>query len=264
MVHEVGYMESTHRPEAKSMKLDIVMWTKNSSKLLPVVLSRIEQVIPESNIHEKRIIDDWSSDDTLDVAKDHGWSVMLNYGRGVNAAIKTAFSTIQTEYFASFEHDVIVSKDWWQKIPRWVLSGKYEVAQGIRYSTNRVFHEIDVFANERQKIVSLDNTFYHTKAITVSKGSPDATRIRWFVDRSVISEHVKPKSTLKVMQHDYRIHVACHSTEVYRSFRIALTSPLVSLIASWKRKCPLITLVYPLDRIMILAANLKGKIASMC
>jgi hypothetical protein len=34
-------------------KVDLVMWTKNSAKLLPVVLRRIDQVIPKRVIGKK-------------------------------------------------------------------------------------------------------------------------------------------------------------------------------------------------------------------
>jgi hypothetical protein len=43
-------------------KIDILMWTKNAGKIFPLVLSRIEEVIPKDYICHKMIIDDSSTD----------------------------------------------------------------------------------------------------------------------------------------------------------------------------------------------------------
>ena len=50
-------------------KVDLVMWTKNSSEFLPVVLRRIEGVIPSEVVGKKIIIDDNSTDNTVKIAR---------------------------------------------------------------------------------------------------------------------------------------------------------------------------------------------------
>ena len=50
-------------------KVDAVMWTKNSEKFLPLVLTRIEEVIPSDVIFNRIIIDDHSTDNTIEIAK---------------------------------------------------------------------------------------------------------------------------------------------------------------------------------------------------
>jgi glycosyltransferase involved in cell wall biosynthesis len=59
-------------------KVDVVMWTFNSAKFLPIVLPRIEKVIPKEAIVNKIIIDDHSKDNTVEVAKRLGWKVYYN------------------------------------------------------------------------------------------------------------------------------------------------------------------------------------------
>jgi len=65
------------------LKVDLIMWTHNSEKNLPAVLKRIEEVIPPQNISRKIISDDHSKDRTREIAKDFGWEVHINKGRGL-------------------------------------------------------------------------------------------------------------------------------------------------------------------------------------
>ena len=92
-------------------KFDLVMWTKNSAKFLPVVLRRIEQVVPKRVIENKIIVDDHSTDNTVEVAEKFGWKVYPNVGNGFFDAVDTALSYVSTELFISFEHDIILAKD---------------------------------------------------------------------------------------------------------------------------------------------------------
>ena len=47
------------------MKVDLCMWTKNGAKTLPIVLERINKVIPKEQVGEKYIVDDRSRDSTI-------------------------------------------------------------------------------------------------------------------------------------------------------------------------------------------------------
>jgi len=55
--------------------VDLVMWTKNGEAFLPEVLTRIEKVIPHENICHKILVDDQSTDRTVEIAEDFNWSI---------------------------------------------------------------------------------------------------------------------------------------------------------------------------------------------
>lgn len=56
---------------------------KNGEKFLPKVLKRIDEVIPIEFVSERIMVDDHSKDNTEKVAKDFGWMVYRNRGRGL-------------------------------------------------------------------------------------------------------------------------------------------------------------------------------------
>jgi glycosyltransferase involved in cell wall biosynthesis len=100
-------------------EVDLVMWTKNSAKFLPSVLTRIKEVIPSEAIVNKIIIDDHSTDNTVEIAKRLEWTVHANHGNGIYDAVETALKYVTADFFISIEHDVILSKDCgkkWQNI----------------------------------------------------------------------------------------------------------------------------------------------------
>jgi glycosyltransferase involved in cell wall biosynthesis len=99
---------------------------------LPIVLPQIEKVIPFVAIHKKFIVDDFSTDSTVQVAENLGWKVFCNKKKGLTNAQNLALSLVETDYYAVFEHDVFLSAKWFPAIPSLVLSGKYGIAQGIR------------------------------------------------------------------------------------------------------------------------------------
>jgi hypothetical protein len=62
-------------------KVDLVMWTKNGTEYLPIVLKPIDEIIPHENVCHKILVDDNSSDNTAKIAKDFNWTVYQNpYG----------------------------------------------------------------------------------------------------------------------------------------------------------------------------------------
>ncbi len=50
-------------------KVDLVMWAKNGASCLPEVLSRIDRVIPHENMCHKILVDDHSTDRTVEIAR---------------------------------------------------------------------------------------------------------------------------------------------------------------------------------------------------
>lgn len=110
------------------------MWTKNGSETLPLVLKRISEVIPSKFVNKRVIVDDHSSDNTREIAQTFGWTVVFNEGNGISDGANTALAHVETEYFCSFEQDLLLSSDWWSKIPS-MLGSKVVVASGMRFAS---------------------------------------------------------------------------------------------------------------------------------
>jgi len=83
------------------------MWTKNGANTLPSVLKRINEVIPGEFVGQKIIVDDKSTDNTREIAKTFGWTVVFNEGTGISDGVNTALKHVSSEYFISFEQDLL-------------------------------------------------------------------------------------------------------------------------------------------------------------
>jgi glycosyltransferase involved in cell wall biosynthesis len=115
-------------------KVDLVMWTKNGAQTLPAVLKRISLVIPAEFVGKKIIVDDASTDETTRIAKSFGWQVVPNRGTGISDGANTALQQVTLDYFVSFEQDLLLAQDWWQKITPLMKDPKVAVASGMRFA----------------------------------------------------------------------------------------------------------------------------------
>jgi glycosyltransferase involved in cell wall biosynthesis len=221
------------------------MCTHNSEKFLPIVLPQIEKVIPRDSINKRFIIDDFSIDKTKEVAESLGWPVYHNHKQGLVNAQRLAVSLVETDFYASFEHDLFLTKDWFPKIPSLVLSGKYEVAQGIRVRDVSGFREADFYDynHRRFTIPSEDNTFY--------KKDRSWALEKYFVDNSVCSGHLRG-SVLACLRHDYFINLMFCRPYLFRLLRCLVNSPYLSLKIFSQTKNKSVLLYYPLERLFIL------------
>jgi glycosyltransferase involved in cell wall biosynthesis len=186
-------------------KFDLVMLTKNSAKLLPVVLRRIDQVIPKRVIGKKIVIDDHSIENTVEIAEKFGWTVHPNQGSGLFDAFDTALSYVSTDFFISFEHDIILAKDWWTKISKYTQDDTMAVVQGVRVYTHPVLRKLSEFMINRKDYgftnFSMDNNIYRTKLlrkfkIHIYSGYLDTAHFlrkngfKWVSDINVVSGHI--------------------------------------------------------------------------
>jgi glycosyltransferase involved in cell wall biosynthesis len=248
-------------------RIDLVMWTHNSEKTLAEVLQRIQEVIPSQYINRKIITDDYSKDRTREIAKDFGWEVHLNNGSGLNDNTKTAISLVSAPIFCSFEHDIILARDWWQKLSKLIKDPSVVVAQGTRVSTNSTFRMLDDYINKRGDISheTLDNCIAKTEIVRKfgynEVGTPPklkAERLKWIVEQTVTSDHIR-ESTWENIKHDFRMQSLVPVTSKQRLlfFRILLTSLIRSTYVAYKTNCPMLLLLYPLDRLAIFLASFK-------
>jgi glycosyltransferase involved in cell wall biosynthesis len=263
------------------------MWTKNGERFLPEVLKRIDDVIPLENVNKKILVDDHSVDKTTEIAKDFGWSVYKNPKGGIPYGANEALKHVTTPFFISFEQDLLLAKNWWEKIPKHMENSMVVCAQGIRVSTNITLRKLEEYAYARKskgkfQYVSMDNNIFRTKVIREIGGFPTAcpgctdtilmkriiyeTPYKWIIDKSVISLHIRP-SIKREIQHQYKSALLCSSTPYcweqptpLRAYiRMLATSPLSGLRITLRKSEPNIFWAYPTLRFMALKAFLDKK-----
>ncbi len=244
----------------------MIMWTYNSEKLLPSVLQRISEVIPANCIHRKIISDDHSTDQTVKIAKDFGWEVHVNKGRGLQANKQTALSLVSTPIFAGFEHDVILNREWWTKASACMNDPHVGVVQGIRLSTEPRLRKLDAYEYQRRPDKrSVDNNLCRTSVVRKfgfdESGSPRRMAkdgYRWVVMPDVVSDHITRGSLLETIQHDMRIHMlslpSYTRSEKIGCFKIFLHSPIRALDVARRTRVYSMLLFYPIDRLAIFSA----------
>lgn len=220
------------------MKVDLVMWTKNGEEHLAEVLERIDNVIPCEHVHRKILVDDGSTDKTVEIAKSFGWETYLNPKGGISSGANEALSHVDCDYFASFEQDLLLAREWWQKIPPYLSDSKVAIASGIRICKGsafglETFSKVEEFAFERYRKgqdtggfdldkflygKTIDNTIYKTAVMRKLGGFPklEATAgvdnllayqvhlagYKWIVDYSVRSDHLR-KSFREELNHRF-------------------------------------------------------------
>ncbi len=207
--------------------IDLVMWTKNGAKTLPMVLKRINQVIPPKSVGQRLIVDDASNDNTVQIAEAHGWRVLANEGSGISDGANTALNYVKTECFISFEQDLLLAKDWWRSLLHYLEDSKVAVASGMRFASKpNGVRELQKYVAKKyrgekqlsswlrsRKMASftlgktLDNTIYRTQVMREIGGFPKlktnagvdtilAYKIEragydWVVDYAVQSVHLR-------------------------------------------------------------------------
>lgn len=249
-------------------KIDLVIWTFNSEKLLPTVLQRINEVIPAECVNRKIITDDHSIDRTVEIAKQYGWEAHANKGRGLQANKQTALGLISTPFFASFEHDVLLSRDWWRRVSEAMKNPHVGVVQGIRLSTEPRLRKLDSYEYARRADKrSVDNNLFRTDVAkeygiceSASPGRMAPAGYQWVVLTDVVSDHITRANLPETIQHDLRIHMLSLSSytlaEKTNCLRLALTSPIRALAVVRSTKCFSLLLFYPIDRLAIFSAYL--------
>jgi len=229
-----------------SEKIDLAMWTLNGKKTLAPVLERIEQVIPTKIVGQRFIVDDGSTDDTVKTAESHGWTVLRNEGKGISDGANTALKHVETEFFCSFEQDMLLSPDWWKKVSRHLHKPKVAAVSGMRFypRTNPISCvELNTYLNEKkvngENPLSLraakgqigvgrtiDNTVYNTSVLRQLGGFPKLSEagidtvlawviktsgFDWLVDTSVHSLHLRP-SVRDALTHQFMYAAAFKET----------------------------------------------------
>lgn len=242
---------------------DVWMCTYNSAKLLPITLTRISQVIPPKAINRKFIVDDFSSDDTKEVAKELGWEVYANKKKGLYNARQYAFSLVETDYCASFEHDLYLSEKWFPRIPNFVINSGCDIAQGVRIRDAKGFKELDIYDNNHRVITSEDNTFYamipnRNKEILKGNVENGISLLKYHVDKSVCSSHLRG-NIMTCLRHGYYVYRRVNNERISAHAKCLMKSPILSLKVARETKGCSVIVLYPLERLMIISGALAAK-----
>ncbi len=278
-------------------KVDLVMWTKNGAETLPYVLRGIELAIPKKSVGNRIIVDDNSTDDTRPIAEQFRWQVIVNRGTGISDGANTALELVETEWFASFEQDVLLSSDWWPKIPAYLNQPRTAVASGLRFpSYPAELRRLEEYNAEwyRQRSTgtmefgadnygkTLDNTLYKTAAIRQLGGFPKppvpagidtilnriirSNNLRWAVDFTVRSLHIRT-GIRDELRHSFS-YAKCfdalsqietgNPAPLGNYYKRFLLSPGRGLEIALRTKSPGIVVVYPLLRL----TYVRGVLAS--
>ena len=276
--------------------IDLCMWVKNGARTLPVVLDRINSVIPVGVVNQRLIVDDGSRDDSVLIAKSRGWSVIANEGHGISDAANTALKHVESEFFCSFEQDLLLSPLWWDRVAPLVL-GKVDVAaaSGLRFlPINNFCASIEPYTLTRkgQENIenygkTLDNTVWNTSVLIGLGGFPKleyagldtylhclfaVKGYRWLVDYSVKSVHLH-EGFLSEFHHNYFYGLSLSElygkmiafssvgsdVGVYYFFRKFFVSPVAGLKMALAMGDSRLLFAYPAIRFAWALGYLKGR-----
>jgi glycosyltransferase involved in cell wall biosynthesis len=230
----------------------------NGAGTLPLVLKRINKVVPDKFVNKRLIVDDQSTDNTREIARSFGWNVVFNEGKGISDGANTALKHVDSEYFISFEQDLLLAYDWWNKIPPYLDNPKIAAASGMRFADKptgvrklqqyvakkyRGEAELASWLRARRMAAftlgkTLDNTIYKTRIIKDLGGFPKmqvnagvdtilAYTIRqagyhWIVDYNVQSTHLR-HGLRQELQHQHWYATQLH--EIWRRTKIETNQP---------------------------------------
>ena len=237
--------------------VDLVMWTKNAGDTLEPVLRRIEDVIPNENINQRILVDYRSEDGTTDIAKKYGWTVYEAKEMGIGSAANEALRHVKTKFFISVEHDVLLAKNWWEKIPLYMSNPTVAVAQGVRVATDPILRAFDMIrVNSKEPYRCIDQNIYNTRVIRSLGGFPNVpiatdlalqenifrSGFKWVTDKTIVSLHIRQgvwregKHTFEMARRNLRMD----EIMVKKHFRALILSPFYGLKLAKKEKMPLL------------------------
>ena len=262
----------------ESVKFDVVMWTYESESTLEQSLSSIENALPNSRICHKTVVDGGSTDGTEKIVRRHGWD-FFSTTAGIPVQANLALRLVDTETYASFEHDIVLAQNWLPKIEALLSPRDVAVAQGVRLSKgSRPLDSLEEWSYRHGKIgkefYSIDNTMYKTDIIRGIGGYPNdcpmtvdgflrqrilARGMRWLTDPGCVSWHLRsgfPKYLQHVIRHLQNstflwLPEEPHHLTVDLARRF-FTSPAVATRIANETHTPSILLDYPLLRYVLL------------
>ncbi len=197
------------------------MWTYNSSRTLEMSLPSIDRASSRGNICHKIAVDGGSEDSTQAALRSHGWLVLEAPKKGIPYQANHALKQVDTEFFAAFEHDIILNPNWFEKTSRLIASDEtIGAVQGVRlYSGSKTMRAIEEWKYRMNRLpvwaFSIDNTLLRTEAVKLAGGFSDEDMAsadtilrknifklgyKWITDPTLISGHYR-KDFLEQFRH---------------------------------------------------------------
>lgn len=265
-------------------EVDLVTWTRNAGDMLAEVLRRVEEVIPRDVVKNKIMVDGHSTDSTIEIGKSLGWRVYMQKGTGIAEAANTALKHVVSPFFISIEADLLLAKNWWEKIPKYMVNDNVAVSQGIRFVTHPTLAALDEYfqIDCGKRYATMDNNLYRTELIRKLGGFPDSCPVsvdenlrenveragfKWVIDPTVISQHIR-NGVREQLRHKYKTYLTrkrdMHDefSDVWKFFIIAtFQSPIRSFFIACKKKRPEIFFVYPMFRFIMVKSCLDRRAA---
>ncbi|MHA1713220.1 MAG: glycosyltransferase [Candidatus Ranarchaeia archaeon] len=263
-------------------KIDLAIWAKNGGWCLSPVLSRIQEVIPPKKVCCKILIDDGSTDDTADIGRKHGWTVISTKGVGIGRAAQLALDHVDTNFFCSFEQDVLLHPKWFETLyPQIKKNTDTAVIQGARLSSLKPMRIMEKWRWRRNPyLVSIDNNIYRSDIIRRIGGFPNnpfagvdtllhnklkKAGWNWVVDKSIVSLHLR-RSLLNDILRLYRYQLY-NQGKVWRKKSLSISTYALKFLASPVRGWMIaiefaylpVAVIYPLIRFF----SYKGYIDAM-
>ncbi len=208
------------------MKIDLVMWTYNSARTLEHCLASIARAVPEENICHRIAVDGGSQDETAKILHKYRWAVEKTPKKGIPHQANHALQMVDTDFFASYEHDVILNPNWFERTSRIIRSDDtIGAVQGVRlYSGSKTMRAIEQW-QYRAKLIPLwvystDNNLYRTEAVKLAGGFSDECMAsadgilrrnmfkigyKWITDYTLVSRHYR-RNFLEQFKHQMRAY----------------------------------------------------------
>jgi glycosyltransferase involved in cell wall biosynthesis len=102
-------------------KVDTVVLTKDSGKVLGACLVSVYENVPVNNLI---VVDGFSTDSTLDIVREfqakYGNVILIQDHGTRGSARQKAIERVQTEWFMFVDSDVVLCKDWFKKAVRYI------------------------------------------------------------------------------------------------------------------------------------------------
>jgi len=149
------------------MEIDYIIPTWNSGKTIKKCL---EALTAYGNPNQIIIVDNYSTDDTIEIAKSYGCKIIYDK-KSLGSARKKGLKSASTEWIGFVDSDVVISKEWYNKITRYI-EDRVGAIQGKKLPVREPFRKIE---KERMKKIFNKGVYKLKKG---ERGYTDNTLIR--------------------------------------------------------------------------------------
>lgn len=100
------------------MNVDVVVCTYNSGRFIRYCLESVSKNVPLNNLF---VVDNYSTDDTVKIAKEYASEVFLSRG-SLAESRRLSFGLVKTPLFVNVDSDVVLCEDWFNQVYRFWAS----------------------------------------------------------------------------------------------------------------------------------------------